>query len=62
MSLPGQAPVKPEPGLVFDEAFVDHRQPAQRLLESHGLAHTSPLAVDHTSSPRTWASSITLVA
>jgi hypothetical protein len=29
--------IKPEPGLVFDEAFVDHRQPAQNLLESHRL-------------------------
>jgi hypothetical protein len=29
--------VKPEPGLAFGEAFVDHRQPAQNLLESHRL-------------------------
>jgi len=30
--------------LVFDEAFIDHRQPAQDLLESHRLAHIAPLA------------------
>jgi hypothetical protein len=40
----GQA--KPKPGLVFDEAFVDHRQPAQNPLESHRLAHTTPLAAE----------------
>ena len=39
--------VKPEPGLAFDEAFVGHRQPAQRLLEPHHLA--SPLTVGHQS-------------
>ena len=32
---------KSETGLVLDETFVDHRQPAQRLLESHRLAHTA---------------------
>src|SRR2546428_11444289 len=30
------------PGLVVDEALVDHRQPAQRLLESRRLAHMPP--------------------
>src|SRR6516225_1962966 len=39
---PGQA--KPQPGLVLDEAFVDDRQPAQDLLESHRLVHSSHLA------------------
>jgi len=44
---------KPKPGLVFDEAFADHRQPAQRLLESRRLAHTPPLTVeDHPTSGR----------
>jgi hypothetical protein len=37
---------KPEPDLVFDEAFVDCRQPAQRLLESHRQAHLSRLAFE----------------
>jgi hypothetical protein len=40
---------EPKPGLVFDEAFVDHRQPAQRLLESHCLAHRPPLAFGYQS-------------
>src|SRR5580704_17579580 len=39
-----EAGPKPEPGPVFDEAFVDHRQPAQGLLESRCLAHTPPPA------------------
>src|SRR5436309_2105095 len=38
---PGRA--EPEPGLVPDEGFVDHRQPAQGLLESRRLAHVPPL-------------------
>jgi hypothetical protein len=33
---------KPEPGLVFGEAFTEHRQPAQPLLESRGLARIPP--------------------
>jgi len=35
-ACPVQAKV--EPGRVFDEAFVDHRQPAQGLLEFRCLA------------------------
>jgi hypothetical protein len=41
--------VKSEPGLVFDEAFVDHRQPAQNLLESHRLAHVPHPPSEHQS-------------
>ena len=41
------AKATPETGLVFDEAFVDQRQPAQRLLESHRLARISPPAAEH---------------
>jgi hypothetical protein len=40
---------KPKPRLSFDEAFVDYRQPAQDLLESHRLVHTPHLALDHQS-------------
>jgi hypothetical protein len=40
---------KPKPRLSFDEAFVDDRQPAQGLLQSHRLIHTPHLAVDHQS-------------
>ena len=40
---------EPEPGLVLEEAFVDDRQPAQDLLESHRLAH-----VDLRSSGTKW--------
>jgi hypothetical protein len=44
---------RPQPGLVFDEASADHRQPAQRLLEARRLAHTPPLTVeDHPTSGR----------
>jgi hypothetical protein len=35
---PGQ--VKPEPGLVLGEAFIDDRQPAQNLLEADRPVHT----------------------
>ena len=31
----------------LDEAFVNHRQPSQCLLESDRLAHMPPLAVEH---------------
>jgi hypothetical protein len=41
--------VEAEPGLVFDEAFVDHRQPAQRLLEARHLAPIPSLAVGYQS-------------
>jgi len=34
---------KTEPGLVFYEGFVDHRQPAQDLLEACRLVHILPL-------------------
>jgi hypothetical protein len=37
-------PARPSSSLVWsglDEALVDHRQPAQDLLESHRLAHMS---------------------
>jgi hypothetical protein len=53
-SFPSTAPKKlqdedrkPEPGLVFDEAFIEHRQPAQSLLKSRGLAQAPPPAVRH---------------
>src|SRR5215831_19042148 len=43
---PGGGQAEPEPGLVFDEAFVDDRQPAQDLLGSDRLAHTLPRCGD----------------
>jgi hypothetical protein len=38
-----------KPRLAFDEAFVDHRQPAQHVLESRHRAYIPPLAVGYQS-------------
>src|SRR5215470_1996529 len=37
---PGPGHAQPEPSLVFDEALVDDRQPAQDILKSDRLAYT----------------------
>jgi hypothetical protein len=49
---------KTEPGLVFYEAFVDHRQPAQDLLEPCRLVHFAPLSPLSIIPPHAGASSI----